>query len=187
MKLIALAGSARKDSCNKKLIKVAAEAAKKAGADVTLVDMADYPVPPYDGDSESAEGLPENAKKLKKMFIEADGFLFSSPEYNSSVSGSFKNLLDWISRPEESDSEYLCAYKGKIAAIMSASPGNLGGLRGLFHFRDILLNVGTHVIPTLVTVSDAYNAFDEKGQLKDKRKADQVAALVQELISMKAP
>ncbi len=178
-KILAMAGSARKESCNKKLINFAAS--DIPDADVTLIDIRDYPIPLYDGDLENEEGLPENVKKLKKLFIEHDGFLFSSPEYNSSVSGVFKNIIDWISRPEDSDPYYLVAFKDKVAALMSASPGNLGGLRGLFHLRSILSNVGTIVLPTLVTVSNAEEAFDEKGQLKNEKKASQVKKLAEGL------
>lgn len=179
-KILALAGSAREDSCNKKLIRYAAKGIENA--DVTLIDIRDYPIPLYDGDLEEAEGLPDNAKKLKKMFIDSDAFLFSSPEYNSSVSGVFKNLIDWVSRPEDSDPFYLVAFKGKVAALMSASPGNLGGLRGLFHLRSILSNVGTFVIPNLVTVRNAYEAFDDNGQLKDTKKGKAIHTLTRELV-----
>ena len=183
-KILALAGSAREDSCNKKLIRFAAKDIQNA--DVTLIDIRDYPIPLYDGDLEAAEGLPENAKILKKMFIEHDAFLFASPEYNSSVSGVFKNLIDWVSRPEDSDPVYLVAFKGKVAALMSASPGNLGGLRGLFHLRSILNNIGTFVLPDLVTIRNAYEAFDEQGNLKDTKKAETIHNLAQELVSISA-
>jgi len=180
-KILALAGSAREESVNKKLIRFAAKDIQNA--DVTVIDIRDYPIPLYDGDLEAAEGLPKNAKILKKMFIEHDGFLIASPEYNSSVSGVLKNLIDWVSRPENSDPVYLVAFKGKAAAIMSASPGNLGGLRGLFHLRSILSNVGTLVLPDLVTVRNAYEAFDEHGNLKDVKKAEAIHNLAQELVS----
>ncbi len=185
-KILAFAGSARKDSVNKKLIKIASRGVEEAGGELTLIDIADYPIPLYNGDLEAAEGLPENAKKLKKLFIEHDGFLFSSPEYNSAISGVFKNLIDWVSRPEDTDPYYLVAYKDKVAGLMSASPGNLGGLRGLFVLRNILQNVGTHVIPDLVTVRGAYEAFDENGELKDKKKAESAKNLAKTLVKTTA-
>jgi chromate reductase, NAD(P)H dehydrogenase (quinone) len=177
-----MAGSARKDSYNKKLIKIASRGVEEAGGKLTLIDIADYPIPLYNGDLEDTEGLPENAKKLKKLFIEHDGFLFSSPEYNSAISGVFKNLIDWVSRPEDSDPYYLVAYKGKVAGLLSASPGNLGGLRGLFVLRSILQNVGTHVIPDMVTVGGAGDAFDESGGLKDDKKAEKAVSLAKTLV-----
>jgi len=185
-KILAMAGSMRTGSFNKKLIKIAAAGARKAGADVTLLDLNDFPLPVYHGDEEAEKGLPEKAKELKQLFIDHDGFLIASPEYNSSISGTFKNVIDWVSRPEKSDPFYLVAYKGKSAAIMSASPGALGGLRGLVHTRDILENIGVLVLPDQLAVNKADQAFTEDGQLKDAKQLEKALGLgirLTELIS----
>lgn len=182
-KILVFAGSTRTDSCNKKLAKVAAEAAKAAGAEVTFVDLRDYPMPLYDGDLEEASGLPESAKKLKALFVQSDGFIIASPEYNSSITGVLKNTLDWVSRTETDDEPDLVAYRGKAAALLSASPGGLGGLRGLVHVRAILGNIGVIVLPDQVAVSKAYDAFDEQGQLKEARTAKQVTGVAQALVA----
>lgn len=168
-KILAFAGSLRTDSFNKKVIKIAVKGAEESGALVTLIDLKDYQMPLYDGDNEAAIGLPENAKKLKKMFIAHDGFLLCCPEYNSSITAVLKNTIDWVSRPEPSDTEYLCAYKNKVAGLLSASPGNLGGLRGLVTVRSILENIGTIVLPTQKSLSKANEAFDENGNLRDEK------------------
>ena len=183
-KILALAGSMRHGSYNKKLVKIAAAGALKAGADVTLVDLADYRLPLYDGDQEEAEGLPEKAKELKRLFIEHDGFLFSSPEYNSSISGVFKNAIDWVSRPEKDDPVSLVAFRGKVVVLMSASPGALGGLRGLVHVRALLGNIYSLVLPDQITVSKAHEAFNEDGQLKDPNQLEKVLALGATLAEM---
>lgn len=183
-KILAVAGSARKDSFNKKLIRIGAEEARKAGADVTLIDLADFRLPLYDGDLEAEQGLPENAKALKKLFIEHDGFLFSSPEYNSSIPGVFKNVIDWVSRPEKTDPVYLVAFRGKVAALMSASPSVLGGLRGLVHLRLLLENIYTMVLPEQVTISKANEAFDEKGSFKDDQQLTKVHDLTEKHIAI---
>lgn len=167
-KILAISGSVRKDSVNTILLNNAVKAAKKAGADVTIVDMNDYELPLYNGDLEEKEGIPENAVRLKKLFLEHKGFLIASPEYNSSVTPLIKNTIDWVSRPMEGESMLQC-FKGKTAAIMSASPGKLGGLRGLFHLREILQNIYTVVIPDMVAIPDAYNVFDENGNFIDKK------------------
>lgn len=180
-KILAIGGSMRKGSFNKKLTKIAAAGARKAGADVTIIDLNEYRLPLYHGDEEEVNGLPEKAKELKKLFIESDGFLFSSPEYNSSVSGVFKNVIDWVSRPEDSDPYYLVAFKGKTAAIMSASPGALGGLRGLVHLRAILNNIGVMVIPDQLSVSKANEAFNNEGQLKDPEKLEKALGIGSQL------
>ena len=132
-KILAFAGSARKESFNKKLVNIAAIGARNDGADVTVVDLADYSMPIFNQDMENTDGMPEKASEFKKLLIEHDGFLIASPEYNSAFSALLKNTIDWASRKETEDEIPLEAYKGKVAVIMAASPGGLGGLRGLVH------------------------------------------------------
>ena len=134
-RILAFAGSLRKDSFNKKLVKIAAEGALSAGAEVTVIDLKEFSLPVYDGDLEEAEGLPAGAKKLKQLFLEHHGLLISSPEYNSSIPGGLKNMIDWVSRTETEDEPPLACFNKKVAAIMSASPGGLGGLRALVPLR----------------------------------------------------
>lgn len=180
-KILALAGSTRTASFNKQLVRFAAEAARAAGAEVTVVDLRDYPLPLFDGDLEDHEGLPENAKKLKALFREHDGLLIASPEYNSSITAVLKNALDWVSRGETDDEPALVAYRGKAAALLSASPGALGGLRGLVHLRAILGNIGVIVLPDQAAVPKAHEAFDAGGRLKDERTVRQVTGVAQGL------
>ena len=173
VKILAFAGSTRKDSLNKKLIKIAAAGASESGADVTLVDLRDFQMPLYDGDLEQQEGLPSNTRKLKELMVAHHGFLISAPEYNSSISGVLKNTIDWTSRQSEGETPLIC-YKGKIAGLVSASPGNLGGLRGLVTVRSILENIGVLVIPEQVAVSKAHEAFDTDGSMKNKEQEQKV-------------
>lgn len=168
-KILAFAGSLRNDSCNKKLVKIAAEGARNAGAEVTYIDLRDYPMPIYDQEIETKEGIPPNAQKIKDLFIANDGFLISSPEYNSSISGVLKNTIDWASRPSKSDEIPLVCFKGKVATLMSASPSQLGGLRGLVHLRSILGNIDVIVLPQQQTIPNAYEAFNTEGNLLNER------------------
>ena len=184
VKILALAGSLRKDSYNKKLVKVAAEGARAAGAEVTVIDMKDFPLPVYDGDEEATKGLPDNAKKLKKIFLEHQALLIASPEYNSSIPGGLKNLIDWVSRPETKEEPDLACFRGKAAAIMSASPGGLGGMRMLVPLRLMLGNIGVLVLPGQVAVSRAHEAFDAGGVLKDAKQDAAVRALAAELVKV---
>jgi chromate reductase len=174
-KILAFAGSARKDSLNKKLVKIALAGAKAAGAEVTYLDFRDLPLPLFDEDLEAADGLPENALKLKAMMKAHQGFLIACPEYNSSITPLLKNAIDWASRPEPGEPSLVC-FKDKITVLMSASPGGLGGLRGLVHVRSILSNIGVLVLPDQKAIGTAYQAFDENGNLKDE---SQQAAIVQ--------
>jgi len=175
-KILAFAGSTRSDSVNKKLVNIAASGAEAAGAEVTTIDLHDYPMPIYDGDLEAKEGIPENGKKFKEFLKSHDGFLIASPEYNSSISAALKNAIDWASRPEEGEGP-LAAFVGKVAGIMSASPGGLGGMRGLVHLRSILGNIQVLVIPDQITIPNAFEAFSEDGLLTDSTKNDKVQGL----------
>ncbi|HMN40756.1 MAG TPA: NAD(P)H-dependent oxidoreductase [Phycisphaerales bacterium] len=182
-RILALAGSLRKDSFNKKLIRLAVVAARDTGAEVTLVDLADLRMPVYDGDLEASDGVPEAARKLRGIMLEHRGLLIASPELNSSVSGAFKNVIDWVSRPDQGVAS-TAAFQGKVAGIMSASTGALGGLRGLVHLRSILGNVGVLVLPEQATVSKAGEAFDEAGALKDAKQAEGVKKVVGRVVEV---
>lgn len=184
-RIVCFAGSLRKDSHNKKLVKVAMAGAEKAGAEVTFVDLKDFPMPIYDGDIESADGLPENAKKLKAIFKAHQGFLIASPEYNSSFSAALKNAIDWTSRPEPGEKSLEC-FAGKVAGIMAASPGALGGLRGLVTLRSMLENIQMMVIPNQVALSQSHESFDESGAIKDAKKHASVQLIGERLAEVAA-
>ena len=181
VRILALAGSLRTRSLNKKLLGVAAKSATAAGASVTTVDLKDYPLPVFDQDYEAEHGMPEHATALKQLFLEHNGLLIASPEYNSSISAALKNAIDWISRRAEGE-PMKAAFLGKAAAIMSASPGGLGGLRGLIHLRDILGNIGVLVQPDEVSISEAHAAFADDGTLNNERKQAAVESLTQSLV-----
>ncbi len=175
-KILAFAGSTREASYNKKLVKIAAEGAKAAGAEVTYIDLRDLPMPIYDEDLEAQEGIPENARKFKELLKAHQGLLIAAPEYNSSITAVLKNAIDWASRPESGE-PMLAAFTGKVAAIMSASPGGLGGLRGLIHVRSILSSINVLVLPEQKAISSAFQAFDEEGKLKDPKQLEAIEQL----------
>lgn len=182
-RILVFAGSARAQSFNKRLAKVAAAAAREAGAEVTYVDLRDLPMPLYDQDLEEREGLPPNARAFKELLKAHDGMLIAAPENNSSVSALLKNVIDWASR-REGDEPSLAAFKGKVAALVSASPGALGGLRGLFHAREILANIGVVVLPEMHAVSRAHEAFAEDGSLKDLQQQKSVEEVAHRLVEV---
>jgi len=182
-RILAFAGSARKASFNNQLVQIAAEGARTAGAEVTVLNLKDYPLPVFDQDLEQEQGTPENATRLKELFFNHDGLLISCPEYNSSITPLLKNTIDWVSRSAEGETP-LQAYRGKVAALMAASPGGLGGLRGLVHVRAILSNIGVIVLPDQIAVPKAYEAFDEAGQLKDEKQQSRVAGLGESVTQM---
>jgi chromate reductase len=167
-KILAFAGSTRTDSYNKRLVKIAVAGARAAGAEVTLIDLRDFPLLLFDGDQEAREGLPPNGRKLKDLFLAHHGLLISAAEYNSSITAVLKNTIDWVSRPCPGEAPLGC-FDGKVACLMSASPGALGGLRGLVHVRAILGNIKVLVLPDQVAVPKANEAFKPDGSLKDPK------------------
>ena len=179
-KILAFAGSSRIASFNKKLVKFAAEGAKKAGAEVRYIDLLDYPMPLFNEDLETVEGLPQKVVEFKHLLREHQGFLISCPEYNGSITPLLKNTIDWASRPELNEKPLSC-FKGKVAALLATSPGGLGGIRGLVHVRAILEGIGVLVIPEQKAIPHAEQAFDDSGQLKDKKQAQGVMAIAQKL------
>ena len=177
-KILAFAGSLRAESFNKTLVNIAAEGARRARADVTVIDLSDYPMPVLNQDDETVNGKPEAAQLLKALMIDHDGFLIACPEYNSSITAALKNAIDWVSRPDEGDTPGgLPAFRGKVVSLMSASPGALGGLRGLVHVRAILGNIGCIVLPDQVAIGKAHEAFSDEGTLTNERQHASVIAL----------
>ncbi|GAA3928044.1 NAD(P)H-dependent oxidoreductase [Litoribacillus peritrichatus] len=177
-KIIAFAGSLRKDSFNAVLVKQAAEAALYAGSEVEVVNLADFDIPLFNEELES--NTPEGVQQLKDKIRDADGLLVASPEYNGSISGVLKNALDWVSRTEPDQKP---AFRDTTVALLSTSPGGLGGIRGLNHVRDIFVGMGSLVLSNQIVVGSSYQAFDQSGKLTDESMASRVEQLSQELVS----
>lgn len=182
-RVLAFAGSARTDSFNVKLVNIAAEGAREAEAEVTVLNLKDFPMPLFNQDLEAAEGPPEQATRLKGIMLAHEGLLIASPEYNSSISPLLKNTIDWVSRPADGE-PMLAVYRDKVAAVMSASPGGLGGLRGLVHLRSILSNMGVLVIPDQVAVTQTHSAFDDHGNLLDAKRQTSVQGLGRSVVKL---
>lgn len=186
-KILVFAGSARRDSLNKKLARVAAQAARAAGGEVTFVDLDDYPMPVYHGDLEATEGMPENARKLREIFISNDALLISSPENNQSVSSLLKNTIDWLSRSigdGKGANSGLAPFRNKVAGLLAASPGPFGGVRHLSHLRQSLAGLGVTVLGAQVALLRANQAFDDAGALKDEHAAKSVEGLAKAVVEM---
>jgi chromate reductase len=181
-RILVFGGSLRVGSYNHKLAAIAAEAAHEAGAEVTLISLRDYRLPIFDEDYEEAEGKPAEAKKLKALFTESQGFIIASPEYNSGITAVLKNTIDWVSRADSNDEPPLSAFAGKSAAILSASPGGYGGARSLAQLRPLLENIKVDVIEGEVTIPKAYEAFTADDRLVDASKLAAVKELVERLV-----
>jgi NAD(P)H-dependent FMN reductase len=181
-KILAFAGSLRGGSLNRKLVRIAAAGARDAGADVSEIDLREIAMPLYDGDIEREQGLPPNAKLFKRLLIEHRGFLISSPEYNTAMTAVLKNAIDWASRAEPGEVP-LVAFKGKVGGLMSASPGNFGGVRSLAMVRAILSHLGVVIVPTQLAVARANEAFDADGNLRDERQRETIRSIGAEVVS----
>ncbi len=189
VKVLVFAGSARRESLNKKLARVAARHAREAGGEVTFVDLEDFPMPVYHGDLEAAEGLPENARRLREIFLAHDGLILASPENNSSVTALLKNTLDWLSRSISDGkgvNSGLAPYRGKLAGLLSASPGQFGGARGLPHLRQILASLGVTVLGAQVSIAHAGDAFAPDGALVDEHQDRLVERLARAVVETAA-
>jgi NAD(P)H-dependent FMN reductase len=184
-RILVFAGSIRSGSFNARLAALAAHELARAEADVTLVSLADYPMPLYDGNLEAGSGPPDNAVKLKRSMCAHNGVFIASPEYNASISPLLKNTLDWVSRVRDPKEPPLAAYKNRVFALGAASNGTYGGMRSLMALRHVLeLGCGALVIPEQVAVREAASAFDEMDRLKDERTAGVLANVVHRLVDM---
>ena len=181
--ILVFGGSLRAGSFNQKLATIAAEAARDAGAEVTLVSLRDYRMPLFDEDLEAAEGMPEAARQLKALFASHSGLIIATPEYTSTITAALKNAIDWVSRATSPDEPPLSVLKGKSAAILSASPGGYGGARSLAALRPFLENIQISVLPDQVSIPKAHEAFDAEDKLIDPAQDSAVRSLAAALVA----
>ena len=165
--ILAFAGSARRDSWNRKVLAVAVAGAREAGAEVTVVNLGDYPMPIYDADWHHEHGVPEAMLELRHLMMAANGLLIASPEYNTSITPLLKNTIDWLSQSVNSESGQ-APFEGKVGGLMGASNGAFGTIRALPHVSMILSNLGVLMLP-IVAVSGVAKAFDESGAMTNER------------------
>lgn len=163
-KILIIPGSFRKGSVNTKLANTIGRQVEADGANATVISLADYPMPLYDGDLEAEKGIPENAKKLATLMNAHQGVVFVCPEFNASITPLLKNTMDWLSRDIGRK-----PYADRVFALASCSPGGLGGIRGLSHMRDVLVNVGGETLVTQLCVGPAASSFDDDGNLTNDR------------------
>lgn len=182
--LLVFSGSTRADSLNRKLAKATADLAAAAGAQVTLADLSDFDLPIYNGDLE-ARALPTDVIRLKEMLYAHPAWIICSPEYNGSYSGLLKNTIDWASRPVAGNDEWangLTPFAGKVVGLLAASPGNLGGIRGLLHLAPLLMQLQSWVSPRQFALANAGQAFDAAGQLVAENNRNAVQGVIDQVL-----
>ncbi|HVZ39508.1 MAG TPA: NAD(P)H-dependent oxidoreductase [Candidatus Kapabacteria bacterium] len=177
MKILAFAASLRRESLNKKLLRLAIDIAREAGAEVDHADFAEFAMPIYDGDMQDTEGFPPGAQALAERIRAADGIIISSPEYNFSMAGTLKNAIDWVSRFRP------VPLQRKTGLLMAASTSMVGGIRGLWQLRVPLEGCGMALHPDMFALAAAQNAFAEDGSLKDQALAGRLHSMVHSYIA----
>jgi NAD(P)H-dependent FMN reductase len=172
MRVLAFAASLKEESLNRRLLRLAARLAEEGGADVEIGDFRDFVCPNYDADLEAAEGVPPGAVLLGKRLNEVDGILLSSPEYNSSLPGTLKNTIDWVSRLKP------LPWRGKSGLLMAVSDGAFAGIRGLWQLRIPLEVLGVALLPDMYVVPMGKTAFNEDGTLVEEARQRRLEAIV---------
>ena len=180
IKLLAFAGSGRRESLNLRLLTAAVASARTQGAEVTVLNLKADTLPLYDGDLE-ALGMPPKVIELKRLFAAHDGFLIASPEYNMFFSPLMKNTLDWLSRPAPAGVPD--PFAGKTAALLATSPGGFGGLRALPFLRLLLSKLGVLVNPADLAIGNGNMAFGAE-QLNDPKQQQALDKVVDDLIRL---
>lgn len=183
-RLLVFAGSAREHSFNRRLARVAAGLGRDLGAEVTLLELADYDIPMYHADLE-ARGTPADVLRLKELMDAHPGWIVCTPEYNGSYTGLLKNTLDWASSPVAGHPVWADGsrpFSGKVVGMLSASNGALGGLRAQSHLAPLLVNLGCWLAPRSHALSRAASAFDDQGGLVDPAQQAAVRAVVEQVL-----
>ncbi len=184
-KILVIPGSNRTGSHNVRLAALAAKELTLIDAEVTLISLQDYPLPIYDADLDARTGQPASALSLKQMIMAHHGVFVATPEYSASVPPLLKNAIDWVSRVRERGDPTYAAFKGRVFAIASASPGRAGGLRALMALRQVLeLGCGAIVIPEQVAIPRADQAFDEMDDIVDTGTANLFRTELERLVEM---
>lgn len=182
--VLAFAGSTRVHSFNRQLAATAADMAQADGVTVTLLELSDFDVPLYNGDLE-VRGTPRDVVRLKEIFFAHQAWFIASPEYNGSMTALLKNTIDWVSSPIKGDPNWGLGNKpfaGKVVGLLSASPGALGGLRGLSQLAPVLMNLQCWVSPRQFALYKAHEAFDRNGYLAHEPQRKVLRSVVEHVI-----
>src|SRR5512140_579609 len=184
LKILVIPGSLRTGSLNVRLAATAAHELAQAGAEITRISLADFPLPIYDGDLQGKSGVPKNAVNLKRMISAHHGVLIVTPEYNSSVPALVKNTIDWVSRVQDGQERRGQVFRERPFAIAAASESRLGGTRALAALRLILSACHATVIPNQLALSFAGEAYDDMDRLKHPADIEALNALVRQMIDV---
>ncbi|MDB5619817.1 NAD(P)H-dependent oxidoreductase [Tardiphaga sp.] len=184
LKILVIPGSLRTGSLNARLAAAAVDGLARLDVDVTQISLGDFPLPIYDGDLESQDGVPKHAINLKRMFQAHDGVLIVTPEYNASLPPLLKNTIDWVSRVQDASEARGQVYRERPFAIAAASNGKLGGTRCLQALRLVLSSCRALVIPNQLALSFADGAYDDMDRLKHPADIGALQAMLRQLVDV---
>jgi NAD(P)H-dependent FMN reductase len=184
LKILIIPGSTRTGSRNVRLAAAAAYHFVQAGADVTRISLADFPLPLYDGDLQATSGVPKHAVNLKRMMATHHGVLIVTPEYNGAIPPLLKNAIDWVSRVQDPNESRGEVFRRRPFAIAAASEGRLGGARALAALRLVLSACHALVIPNQLALSFADQAYDDLDRLKQPADVEALDGLVRQLLDV---
>jgi chromate reductase, NAD(P)H dehydrogenase (quinone) len=177
IKIVAIAGSLRTESYNRKALQIAKNIARELGSEVTELDLLALDLPLFNEDLRQ-NGFPESVRKMKEAIAASDMLLIASPEYNHSISGVLKNAIDWASDKTN-------PFAGKTAAIFGASNGLFGTLRSQLHLRQVLAALSVELMPQpQVFIRSAKDAFTTDGALADPKLEKQLRLLIEETMKL---
>jgi chromate reductase len=183
-KILALAGSLREHSYTRRVLNIAVEGARQAGATVDVADLRDYPMPIFNADDMEQKGYDANAVRFQELLSQYDGLLIGSPEYNGSIPGGLKNAIDWASRKSDKFGMNQ-VFRDKVAAMITASPGAFGGIRCMAHLRGVLSIMGVCVLPSEIAVSFVGQKFEGDGaEITDEKMKGLLEGLGSTLVAM---
>ena len=179
--ILVFAGSARRGAFSKQLAAAATTILAEAGAKPTLVDLADFEAPLYNGDLEDSLGIPQSVLDFRRLVATHHGLMIATPEYNGFVTPLLLNMLCWASRPSPGN-DFGSVFQAKPVALMAASPGRLGGVRVIPRLHDVLAELGMIPVPGFVTVPAAATAFTDRGRLAGETAEPGLIALADRLL-----
>jgi NAD(P)H-dependent FMN reductase len=155
--------SLRTGSLNSKLAQLAANTIEREGGIVDHANMSEFDVVSYDMDIQGADGFPPGTEEFHRRLLANDAFVIASPEYNASMPGALKNIIDWVSRYKPQP------FNERHGLLLSASPSMVGGNRGLWALRVPFEHLGARIFPDMFSLAQAHKAFNDKGEIANEQ------------------
>ena len=178
VRVLVFSASLRAESLNTRLATLVAAEIEALGSAVDRASMRDFDCPSFDADVEASDGPPAGARHLRERLEAADAFVIASPEYNASIPGLLKNVIDWVSRAKPQP------FNERHGLLLSASPSMVGGNRGLWSLRVPLEHLGARIYPDMFSLAQAHRAFDESGKIANEQLRERFTATIGKFVDL---